>query len=654
MYSSLQNQLYNLTHFFFGFFVVFIIYPKLIFSKAGQTKLENLVANFIKMVFLVIVMGYLLVIIKLYEFIGISIVLTTIFYIKNFIISKKFTFSGVITNVNIYFYDVVDNMRSPYRDFLSYIGKKKINFKQFVLENFDSKAKNINYVLLIIVIIYSSYLRFYDAVTSPVPGMADGNVSLAWMKYIARRELFYEEIYPQGFHIYNATIQKFAYINPIYIQKYSGPFNEILIVLGIFFFIYKLTDRLGAGVMGAAIYGVLGVLLPIEWERQAATNSQEFAFVFVLPTIYFAYKYIKDNEKNHLITTFCGVAVLMFVHTIALSFAAIGVIALCLAAVVLNIKIHFKKVFLMGISSIIAVIIGLLPIGYGILIGKKFHDSSKEFLFAAVTAEYPKLTYFDYLAIAAIVFMLLYFIIRIKNFSNNLFELFILFFSAVSFFIYYAAGVLTQSSVIVSRFSELWGLVLPVSIGIGIYIFSKILIKNSVKSLLEIILICGIITFAIAGVKIQPIIPYKMELDARIEQYLKINKMLRPTEWLIVSPEEDYAVILGTGYHLEPQYLIKWYDPSEEKLTRNDSDEVLSIPDIFIYYEKNVFTTSFENWKQKYEAREQLKPELKKWIETYEENHDNLSKFYEDENLIIYHIHQNLTREEIFNNIWAN
>lgn len=661
MYSSLQNQLYNLTHFFFGFFVLFIFYPKLIFSEEGQSKLENLAANFIKMVFLVIIMGYLLVITALYEFIGISISLTLIFYIKNFIINKKFTLGEVITNISVYFYDFIDKRRSPVKDVLTYINKKKNNFKEFMSENLDSKAKNFNYLLLVIVIAYSAYLRFFDAITSPVPGMSDGNVTLAWMKYIARRELFYDGIYPQGFHITLATIQKFAYINPIYVLKYAGPFNEILIILGICFFLFMLTDRIGIGIIGASLYGILFHLLPIGWTRQAATNSQEFGFVFVLPTIYFAYKYIKTNEKNHLITTFSGISVLMLVHQVALSFAVIGILALSLAAIILKAKVNFKRVFFIGGLSFVAGIIGLLPIGYGIVMKIKFNEASKEYLLSSVTVDYPKLTSIDYIAIAAIVLMFLYFIIKIKNFSNNLFELFIFFFSVIAFLIYYAAGVLTKSSVVANRFSELWGLMIPVLISIGVYIFFKILVKNRIKSLFEITLTCAIITFTITTLKPQPIIPYKMEWDSRVEQYLKIDRMYRPTEWTIVSQEEGYAIVLGTGYHLIVKDFIESYDPSEEKLIDNNTKVVLVSPDIFIYYEKNIFKvtpeqdrSTYEIKKSEYERREQEKPAIQSWISAYEKNHNNLSKFYEDDNLIIYHIHQELTREELFNNIWEN
>lgn len=650
VYSSIQNQLNNLAHFFFGFILLFVLYPKFIFSSEGQSKIENLMANFIKMVFFVIIMGYLLVITRFYGFIGIMIILSVVFYIKNFGTDNKVVSSEVITKIGVYFYDFVHKNRNPVEDILAY---NKNKLKEFISKIFHSKSKIINYLLLSVIIGYSAYLRFFDAITSAVPGTSDGNVTLAWMKYIAGNELFHDGIYPHGFHIYLATLQKFAHIDPIYIQKYGGPFNIMMVILGIYIVIYKFTDRPGIGIIGASIYGILYKLLPIEWSRQAATNSQEFAFVFVLPTIYFAYKYIKNNNKNDLLTTFCGVAILMLVHTVALSFAAIGIISLSLAAVILKIKTNFKRVVHIGVSSFLAVIIGVLPIGYGILMGMSFNSSSKDFLLATMKVDYPELKDISYIAIVSIVIMLLYFIIKIKSFSSNLFELFILFFSINAFSTYYVGGVLTNSSVIATRFSELWGLVIPISISIGIYIISKILIKSFIKFLLEIMLVFGIASYTFMIVKPLPIVPYKMEWDSRVEQYLKIDKLLKPKEWMIVSQAEDYAIVLGSGYHLETKDLLKLYDPLIGGLVRKDTKEVSFMKDIFIYYEKNIFTTSFDNMKAEYKRREQEKPVLKNWIKDYEENHNNMSKFYEDDNLIIYRIHQGSDKEEASDDIWA-
>lgn len=651
MYSSLPNQMYNLIHYFFGFIVLYIVYPTLTFSKKHNSSLENVVSNFIRMVFLIIVVGYFLVILKIYEFIGLFIVLVSVYYIKKFIIEKTYNFTQLNIKISGYIYDYLDGVRIPKDDMINMVIKIKNELLSIAIKSLDGKLKIINYILLFIVIGFSAYLRFYDALKHAAPAMSDAYVTLAWMKYILGRDLFHDGIYPQGFHIYMASLQKIAYIDPLYILKYSGPFNGVLISFGIFFFISKTTESLSVGVIGAAIYGGLGWMLPIGWERQASSNSQEFGFVFVLPTLYFAYKYVRDNNKEDLITTFCGLSAVALIHTISFAYIAIGIVVLAFSVLIVAFKTNFKKVLNFIYVGIISGIIGVIPICIGLIKGKKFHGSSVDFLLTTAEVEAPKLSNIDYITISAVVLIFIYFILKIK--SLNLFELFIGLLSTAAVLSYYWGGVLTNSVVIATRITDFWGLTIPVTIGVGVYILSKVLIKDFIKKIFGITLELAIIIVTIFILKPQPIIPYKMERDTSVEQYLKISKTFRPTEWMIVSNDEGYAVVLGTGHHLMASDFLELFNPNNTLLIRNDTKEKVNIPDVFIYEEKKVFTTQFAHLKATYEKRQKETELIENWVAEYKENHDNLTMFYEDKNLKIYRIHQKSERKEIFDNIWG-
>jgi hypothetical protein len=50
--------------------------------------------------------------------------------------------------------------------------------------------------------------------------------------------------------------------------------------------------------------------------------------------------------------------------------------------------------------------------------------------------------------------------------------------------------------------------------------------------------------------------------------------------------------------------------------------------------------------------REKEYLELGRWVEKYRDSHDNLSIYYEDENVQVFHIHQPRSREEEFREMW--
>jgi len=120
----------------------------------------------------------------------------------------------------------------------------------------------------------ASYLRFYDAIKNAGIALSDAYVTLAWTKYIEARQLFHDGLYPQGFVIVLSVIRKVASIDPLLVLKFIGPLNAVLIVVGLYYFASRSTRSPVAGLVAAFVYGVLPNTLPIEYQRQASTNSQ--------------------------------------------------------------------------------------------------------------------------------------------------------------------------------------------------------------------------------------------------------------------------------------------------------------------------------------------------------------------------------------------
>ena len=657
MYNSLQNQTINFGRYIFGYIVAFVIIPNFVLKKRYRDTLDSVVSNYIKMVLLFIISGYFLVITKLFELISIGFVLLSIFFLRFIIVGKFYKIDNFFASMNIWMYDYADDIVHPGKTIKNFIERVKCRFSDIVNNLFNNIINFINLIIGIFTTVYIVYIYFYDAFTHASPAMSDGYVTLAWMKYINGRILFHDGIYPQGFHINLAVIQKFAAINPLYVLKYTGPLNALLIAVGLCFVVYKLSGRFIPGIMTAIIYGILGNFLSNEWRRLAATNSQEFAYVFLIPTFYFFYRYIRSGKMRDFYTAFCGLAAMGLIHTIAFAFAGVGLFSVGIASLSVDYKRYFKRVFRAFLAGIACVVISIIPIGLGMLMGRALNSSASEFLIQKIiNMQVPELSFFDYIAFSSIFIIFLYSIFIKKKSTEVLKERCIGFYGILTFGIYYAGGVLTKNVVLGTRSGSIWAIVSTMCIGMGIYVLFKVISNEFVKKIFETLSCTALIILTLIYIKPQPIVPYKMEWDSKVEQYLRISSSFRPSEWMIISQDDEYAIVLGDGYNMLIRNFLDNYNPLQERLgtTQNGVFSPLKTTDIFIYQDKKVFRSDFDSLKPEYERREKEKLLLEDWINKYKISHSNISVFYEDDNLKIFHIVQVLTKEESFNNIWQD
>lgn len=654
MYSSLTNHLYNIIHLILAFYLLFMLYPKIVLKRSYETKLEDIISNYILMVFLFIIVGYLLVVVKIYEFISIVLILLGIFicfYLKK---NKKIKREAMRLALIALMFDYVDKVKNIKFDFLTLIKANLKIIHKNLLDSFKNKFVVWNVVMLFITLAYSSYLRLYDAYFNAAPAMADSYTTLKWMKFINNRILFPDGIYPQGFHIYLATLQKFAFIDPLYVLRYVGPINCVFIILGIYFVLSRITQDKTTGIVGAIVYGILITFMYSEYQRQAATNSQEFGYLFVVPTLYFFAKYIKNNKKRDFITAFAGVSITALVHTISYVFIAIGVSVLIIIAILINFKKYWKRIrFIVG-SGFLSGIIGIVPVGIGILLKKKFNTSSQNFLTEkASVVGYHILSKMDYIGLFCLLVTFIYILFNFKKLEKNILYVFILILNLVSFLMYYLGGYYTQNTIVATRFVDFWCLTEPLIIGMGFYVVISLLKNIKIRNIVASISCLIFIFFCLFYLELKPIIPYKMEYNSNVEQYLKISKEFIPSNWMIVSQSEGYAVVLGKGYNMMLSDFLTNFNPQSKYLIDKRTNIVVATPDIFLYQEKNVFVTTFTS-EINYPLRKIQDGELQIWVLKYKKTHSNLSIYYEDKNTRIYRIHQGLKSVDIQSRIWGS
>lgn len=628
-------------HYLFSFCLLFIFLPRLFFTNNYQSKFEYWYSGYIKMILLLIISGYILVIIKLYEVLGLLIMFLLLIGIRYKRMYQK-DVKPTIPRLLKFVFDYLDGItKTSYRvlstNVIFWIRESGIRIRETI--NWYSFTVGI---ALIFTIGDAAYIRFYDAFVNAAPPLSDSYVTLAWMKYINNRQLFHDGIYPQGFHIYLASLSKFAAVDALYILKYTGPLNTLMITVGMYVVVQKLTKNAIGGLTAAWLYGIMWVILPLfSTDRQAATNSQEFAFVFVFPAIFFLIKFFQNEKREDLVVGLISMAIIGLVHSLGYALLILMVGILIFSAFITlkkNLKIYIQIV----VGVILTGILSILPMVLGYLLGKNLNASSADYLVSqSSTYHFKMLNNVDYTALGSLLILLLLLFRKTLSNEERFLGCFTLLTGLSVFTIYFAGGFLTHSTVIDSRSVDLWGLTIPFFFGISISFLINALRENWGK-FINILMIFGLLCVTFVE-NPKPIIPYKLEYNENIEQYLRISHQYLPQTWMIVSQNEGYSIVLGKGYHMLLGNFLKTYNPNAKPLTKfgESSPDKNIPPHIFVFQEKKVFEVSKSNsvysiLAPEYKQRAKQYKELSKWIEIYKRNGYHTKIYYQDNHIIIY------------------
>jgi hypothetical protein len=634
--------------------------PRFFVPSSGEDPLEDRFGRFSIAVCIYIVMGYLLVLLKLYEVISVCIVLmllcTSTFWRKGS--AKKREEASVF--YGIWFYELTEigfRLKSRWKQWL---GKLTMIRKEIHLKN-AARADLFLLTVLGCVIGLSAYVRFYDAVHYAPPALSDGVVTLAWMKYISQRLLFPEGIYPQGFHIILSLFSKFAAIDELYILRYTGPLNGVLTVLGYYFCLSRMTRNKAAGIIAASLFGFGGLMLfGVDWVRQAATNAQEFAMIFVFPSLYFILRYFQENNRRFLWNGMAACAVAGFAHTLIFAYVGVGIGVTLIAVALSHSPRPWKRMLIVSLFSISVVVITYAPIQIGLWTGVKLHGSSAKFLTEQVAVSIPILGIRDFIGLGSIAIISLFALIGWRNRQRRTLDLFAIGMGSITFLLYYWAPFATQSELLSSRSSTLWIMYICFGAGFAWWSIWRYLPQWKWAQSLQIVL-SGVLALGLVFyVHVQPISPYKMQWESETRAYLKIASLHQKKTWTIFGDDQNYALAYGNGYYQPLSTLITQYDPTGTPITRVGQDEY--DPDVtpwmYVFYQKNIYKVDEANsiydvMRDRYAKEEKDNRMLLDWIAKYEPVHGRPPIVYEDENLRVYLLERPDAKDKRIRRLWG-
>lgn len=634
-----------------AFLLVFVWLPRWLFpQRKGEGPLDRLYANLVQMSFWSTLAVYLLAATRLYEVISLGAVYLVIYGIRLRNLYPGERLHAALAGLVRTGYDLLDRIVSLRLVVGRRLHRVVEGGSRALGEAFGRWLSALHSLAFLGVLAVSAYLRFADAVRHAAPALSDSYITLAWMKYIERRQLFHDGIYPQGFHIYLSILRKFSAVDPLLVLKYAGPFNGVLIVLSVYYLLSRLTGQKTPALVGAFAYGVLARDLPYGFIRQAATNSQEYALVFLLPTLWFGLRYLQGGDRRDACLTLQGLAVIGLSHAMVAFFAAAGILAV-IGASVLSLSAPWRRLAHLIVGLLVAGLISAIPLGVGMVLGKSLHSSSAEFAAAKAVIPPPPWTgaILDGLILAALAG--LYALVVVRHRSRRAGFLFVVLLLAGATALYQAPRLGVQSVVLAARSGELLALALCLAYGLFWHGEGR---AGPLVAVLAVASMAGVLLYRPP----QPAEPYKMQWDEAVEQYLRIAYTHLPTDWLIVSNEEGYALVLGRGWHLTVSDFLARYSPSERLFGfrgRSGEQERLLVSDIYIFYEKEPYPVPLDNpqVRETYRRRLEEGRRLRQWIEEYQATHNDMKLYYEGERLQVYTIHREKTKEELFRELWG-
>jgi hypothetical protein len=576
--------------------------------------------------------------------------------------------------------DTADNNKGFFDSFKSRL-KNWINnvIKHFRVFFLKAVKDPFYFILPFAVILAAAFIRFKNSIIHASYSHIDVYSQLLNIKYLGINEIYHNGIYPFGYHSVISAISKLSFVDPYWVSRFIGPMVGLFMVLSVYYVTLKLTGSRIASLIPLVIYSLVNSFdFPSVVFRQTAALPQEFAALFVLPGFYFLWIYLKTQQKYFIFVYLAALAIDMSVHQFAAVFLVLFSCALLLAGFMfLRLKIRFiiKTIIYCSITSIAA----FIPIVIGLLSGKTFHktsiamvevinlntilDSFKNFSLS----EFISKDLFLEVITPIVLIMLISLLFKISKERKAL--VFTIAVSTMSLYFLYRISDIIPADIIPelltkARIGVFFSLMLPV-----FYALTFIYIEKGISKALNMVnikfsrVVAGALAILICTYVIYLYPPNELykgneEYDAAASSYLKIKSTFPTFDWTIVAPFEQLTEAYSYGWHYE---LIRFV----QKMTIDQAKDpkfILPIPThhVLIYVEKKPLhfgreitlsdaekslepegSDPFMQYYKNPNQRAILEAKALYWIDTYMKSHKNIDVFYQDNNIIIFHIYNN-------------
>ena len=672
------DQLYTLgmlVKVIFGFIVLYMLIPSRIisFEEEADSFFDKLFVGLTHSVFVTIILVHSLVFLRLYDVFSL---LFGYFCVCLIVLRQRGkSWSAIADALGM---RLVINLLDLSESKVGLLGETAAAIKKW----FNKKRRNtvdwiwrvlkepFSGILPLIVFLCAVYLRFKYSINHGALVASDSYEHLVWSKYLGFNQIYHDGIYPHGYHTVISALSKIFFIDPYWIVRFIGPIFGVLIVLSVYYVAVKITrDQLGAFITLFLFAFINNSKFPAVFSRQTTALPMEFAYVFALTGFYFLWLYFKTEKKSFILLYAESLTITVMVHPFAAVYLVIWS-AVMLIISLLILKLNVRHIGRYISYSFLFGLVGLLPLGIGKLTGNDFFVAS-EFIQENISYNLPTIDmliklfaatgniFFDIGVYIVLIILVTFIFIKVKE-RTVLFTT-IIACTFIMLLLYRASDLNLPQITHPARTGVFLAPMIGILYASGFESIGKIIsytAKSLHKNYVNITLCCGCFAICVSLLFNYP--PGKLnvrplEYEAAVANYLVIKRDFPALDWTIIGPAEQLQEAVGYGWHTDLLRFVQAHTPEEV----GKREFVLPIPThhIFVYTEKvplhwekaltendadlDLEPEGPDPFKQYYmngRQRSILEAKAIQLMEAYKDAHSNITIFYEDDNMRIYHI----------------
>lgn len=663
------------------FCIIFVLLPRQILpsppqglssasGRPGEVKGENRAwADVVRMGFYTIMIVHILVLIGIYDLFSLTAGYALLYLLLLFLRPEGLPLANVerlFTQIVISGLDALEG-RGGYGELLR---QRWYDFKTWVRQQTPSLDQILWGLALFWVLLVSIYLRLYEALNhaafTPV-----FYSHLKWLKGLTRRELYVDGIYPYGAFTLLSGLKTFTFLDEAVLLRVAQGLTCGLTVAAIHFTIRHFSGRRDAALLGASLYGVFTFAqtfpgLPL-YPNEAL--PLEMALAFLLPTWVFLARYLTEREPVWLGLAFQGTVTVILIHPL------VGAVTLAGWVLALPASLIYGRWRGHGIPQMALAVVGTVLLGnvfyiVGHLGGRELVKDPLALTaqmwerWIEETARLPDTLVSEaplfFVALLAIPLLLLpggdddAQGSRYSTRTGRVTLALVLLGAAILLEASQQFGwsELFASRIMATVASLLACAVLGVAYGMVASWVAALarrfgetgFLSENLASLHPLInLGATIAVLAIMLAASPPLVikgTSKAEYDAVAIKIYDIKEEHLAYTWTIVGVGEMLPHILGRGWYLNGDYFLQNYSPDTYRYDPEQPELSIPTEHVYIVVEKNVYAAP-STAKGLYQ-RETMEQDLWDWCSAYAQSHDNMTVYYEDNDIVIYNIHHPL------------
>jgi len=650
------------------FWVIFILLPRQIFPS--HVKGESRVwLDIVRMSFYTVILVHILVVFRMYDIFSLVGSYVLLYFFLLFIrppIGLPLTdMERLLSRFVVFGADALEK-KINYGEWIS---QKQHSLKAWIKERFTGSGRVLWWVALIIVLAISAYLRLHDTIRhAALPG--DFYTPLSWLKGLTQNRLYEHGIYPSGAFALISAIKQFTLLDEEILLRVAQGLAGILTVTAIYHALRQWTGRRDGALIGAALYGIFAFAqilpgLPLYSDRALPT---ELALSFMLPTWIFLIRYFTERKNIWLGAAFQGTVLVFLIEPFIGAVTLAGWLFSAPTAIIYG-RERVKKASHIALTAVSTILLGGLVYYFAYLGGIKSIDQMMATalrlwsqLIEGTTNSHGMLTPVGPVFLLALFTLPFLFLpagndrdLKLGARTGRVLAGLILLCVTVIFELRqlrWADYIVRLDIPVVASFLACTVLGLAFAV---ICSWIPVLRRSETSSpmtdqvrkwgggvswagfgvTVTIILFLGIVF----GPKFVLKSPLKAEYDMVPLKIYEIKKKHMVYSWTVVGSAELLPHLHGRGWYLNGEHFIKTYSPPETyRYDPKRTDIGIPTEHVYIVVEKKVFPAPSVYEKEL--SRVNMQPALNQWCMKYWLKHDNIEVYFENEDIIIYHIHQ--------------